>query len=125
MLHLTGVRAHLPSYPSTDGPAVSLEDLKSFRQMGSRCTGHPEYGWTSGVEVTTGPLGQGVANSVGMAISGNWLAKTFNRPGFDLLRSEERRVGKECVRTCRSRWSPHHEIKNYPRHLRIHQECYS
>src|SRR3546814_13299474 len=85
MLHLTAVRAHLPSYPSTDGPAVSLEDLKSFRQMGSRCTGHPEYGWTSGVEVTTGPLGQGVANSVGMAISGNWLAKTFNRPGFDLF----------------------------------------
>src|SRR3546814_15313861 len=85
MLHLTGVRAHLPIYPSTDGPAVSLEDLKSFRQMGSRCRGHPEYGWTSGVEVTTGPLGQGVANSVGMAISGNWLAKTFNRPGFDLF----------------------------------------
>jgi len=85
MLYLTGVRANLPSYPSTDRLAVTLEDLKSFRQMGSRCTGHPEYGWTSGVEITTGPLGQGVANSVGMAIAGRWLAKTYNRPGFDLF----------------------------------------
>jgi transketolase len=86
LLHLTGVRAHLPSYPDPDRPAVSLDDLKRFRQMDSRCTGHPEYGWTSGVEVTTGPLGQGVANSVGMAIAGAWMAQTFNRPGFDLFR---------------------------------------
>src|SRR3546814_7955708 len=80
-----GVRAHLHRYPATDGPAVSLGDLKSFRQMGSRCTGHPEYHLTSGVEATTGPLGQGVANSVGMAIAARWLAAQFNRPDFTLF----------------------------------------
>lgn len=86
LLHLTGVRANLPSYGDTNQLAVSLDDLKRFRQMDSRCTGHPEYGWTTGVEVTTGPLGQGVANSVGMAIAGRWMAHTFNRPGFELFR---------------------------------------
>ncbi|MEP6918393.1 MAG: transketolase, partial [Acidobacteriota bacterium] len=65
--------------------AVTLDDLESFRQAGSRCTGHPEYGWTSGVETTTGPLGQGVATSVGMAIAERWLAATYNRPGYDLF----------------------------------------
>jgi transketolase len=86
ILHLAGVQAHLPSYPDTHRLAVTLDDLQHFRQMDSRCTGHPEYGWTSGVEVTTGPLGQGVANSVGMAIAGRWMARTYNRPGFDLFR---------------------------------------
>jgi transketolase len=85
MLHLTGVRAHLPTYDSTRRLAVELDDLKSFRQEGSRCTGHPEYGWTSGVEITTGPLGQGVANSVGMAIAGAWMAATYNRPQYTLF----------------------------------------
>ena len=65
--------------------AVTLDDIKSFRQAGSRCTGHPEYGWTSGVETTTGPLGQGVATSVGMAIAGRWLAATYNRPGYEVF----------------------------------------
>ena len=85
LLYLTGVKAKSSSYPPGDRQAVTLDDLKSFRQAGSRCTGHPEYGWTSGVETTTGPLGQGLANSVGMAISERWLAATYNRPGYDLF----------------------------------------
>ncbi|RMG01813.1 MAG: transketolase, partial [Planctomycetota bacterium] len=69
----------------TDEPAVPLEHIKLFRQLESRCPGHPEYRHTSGVEMTTGPLGQGVATSVGMAIAGKWLAARYNRPGFDLF----------------------------------------
>jgi transketolase len=79
LLHLTGVRAVDPDYEILGSPAVSMDDLKSFRQLGSHCPGHPEYRWTSGVEATTGPLGQGVANSVGMAIAGKWLAARYNR----------------------------------------------
>jgi transketolase len=66
--------------------AVRLDDIRNFRQLGSRCPGHPEHGHTSGVETTTGPLGQGVANSVGMAIASCWLSATYNRPGFELFR---------------------------------------
>ncbi len=69
LLHLTGVKAVDPDYEIVGTPAVSLDDIKNFRQLGSRCPGHPEYHWTSGVETTTGPLGQGVATSVGMAIA--------------------------------------------------------
>jgi transketolase len=85
LLYLCGVKAMSPSYEQADRLAVTLDDLKRFRQAGSRCTGHPEYGWTSGVEATTGPLGQGVATSVGMAIAERWLAATYNRPGYDLF----------------------------------------
>ena len=85
ILHLTGVRAVDPDYEVVGKPAVSLDDIKSFRQFGSRCAGHPEYHWTSGVECTTGPLGQGVAMSVGMAMASKWLAARYNRPGFDLF----------------------------------------
>ena len=85
LLYLCGVKAMSPSYEQADRLAVTLDDLKSFRQAGSRCTGHPEYGWTSGVETTTGPLGQGVATSVGMAIAERWLAANYNRPGYDLF----------------------------------------
>ena len=85
ILHLTGVRAVDPDYEVVGKPAVSLDDIKSFRQFGSRCAGHPEYRWTSGVECTTGPLGQGVAMSVGMAMASKWLAARYNRPGFDLF----------------------------------------
>ena len=64
---------------------MTLDDIKNFRQAGSHCPGHPEYGWTSGVEATTGPLGQGVGMSVGMAAAGRWLGATYNRPGFELF----------------------------------------
>jgi transketolase len=85
MLHLAGVRAVNPAYEVVGEPAVALEDLERFRQLGSKCPGHPEYRWTSGVETTTGPLGQGVATSVGMAIAAQWQAAHFNRPGFELF----------------------------------------
>jgi transketolase len=85
MLHLTGVKAVNPKYETLGHPSVSLDDIKRFRQLDSRCPGHPEYRWTSGVETTTGPLGQGLATSVGMAIAARWLGGYFNRPGFDLF----------------------------------------
>jgi transketolase len=85
VLHLAKVKAVDPEYEILGRPSVTLEDIKSFRQFGSRCAGHPEYRWTSGVETTTGPLGQGVATSVGMAIAEKWLAARYNRPGFELF----------------------------------------
>jgi transketolase len=85
LLHLTGVRAVDPDYEVLGTPAVSMDDLKSFRQLGSHCPGHPEDRWTSGVEATTGPLGQGVANSVGMAIAAQWLAARYNRDNFPIF----------------------------------------
>jgi transketolase len=85
LLHLAGVKAVNPAYETIGRASVTLEDIKTFRELGSRCPGHPEYRWTSGVETTTGPLGQGVANSVGMAISSRWLASRYNKPGFDLF----------------------------------------
>jgi transketolase len=85
LLHLTGVKAVNPSYETLGELSVPLEDIKRFRQLDSRCPGHPEYRWTSGVETTTGPLGQGVATSVGMAIAGRWMAHYFNRPAFPMF----------------------------------------
>lgn len=78
LLHLAGV--------AKDGrTAVSLDDIKAFRELDSLCPGHPEYGHTIGVETTTGPLGQGIANSVGMAMAGQWMAAKFNRPGHEIF----------------------------------------
>ena len=88
MLYLTGVKAVDADYEMVGKPSVSLDDIKTFRQLGSRCPGHPEYRWTSGVETTTGPLGQGVATSVGIAIANKWLAARYNRPGFDLFNAD-------------------------------------
>ncbi|MGN6393560.1 MAG: transketolase, partial [Gemmatimonadales bacterium] len=85
MLYLTGVKAVNSQYERQGELAVTLEDIKRFRQLDSKCPGHPEYRLTSGVETTTGPLGQGVATSVGMAIAGEWQAAHFNRPDFDLF----------------------------------------
>jgi transketolase len=85
LLHLAGVQAVDSDYNTAGHPSVSLDDLKHFRQLDSHAPGHPEYHITSGVETTTGPLGQGVGNSVGMAIAERWLAARYNRPGFDLF----------------------------------------
>ena len=85
LLHLTRVTAVNPAYETLGEPAVPLDDLKRFRQLDSKCPGHPEYRWTSGVEATTGPLGTGAATSVGMAIAAHWQAAYFNRPGHDLF----------------------------------------
>jgi transketolase len=85
MLFLTGVKAVDPDYEVVGEPSVSLEDIKRFRQLDSKCPGHPEYRWTSGVETTTGPLGQGIATSVGMAVASKWLAARYNRDGFPLF----------------------------------------
>lgn len=78
LLHLIGVRAVDPDYEVERDLAVTMHDIETFRQLGSHCPGHPEYRWTSGVETTTGPLGQGVADSVGMAIAQCWLAERYN-----------------------------------------------
>ena len=85
MLHLSGVKAVNAKYERLGEPAVSLDDIKRFRQLGSKCPGHPEYHLTAGVETTTGPLGQGCGNSVGMAMAGRWLAGHFNRPDFAMF----------------------------------------
>ena len=85
MLHLADVKAVNAKYERLGTPAVSLDDIKRFRQLGSKCPGHPEYHLTSGVETTTGPLGQGCGNSVGMALAARWLAKHFNRPDFPIF----------------------------------------
>jgi transketolase len=85
LLHLAGVKAVNPKYERLGEPAVKLGDIERFRQLDSKCPGHPEYRWTSGIETTTGPLGQGVASSVGMAIGAKWQARYFNRPGFKMF----------------------------------------
>ena len=84
-LHLTGVQAVNADYETLGQPSVTLDDIRHFRQLNSKAPGHPEYHWTSGVEATTGPLGAGVATSVGMAIARKWLARRYNRPGFDIF----------------------------------------
>ena len=84
-LHLTGTRAVNAEYERLGEPSVTLDDIRRFRQLDSKAPGHPEYHWVSGVETTTGPLGQGVATSVGMAIGEKWLAGHFNRPGFEIF----------------------------------------
>jgi len=85
LLHLSGTKAVNASYEVPGEPSVTLDDIRRFRQLDSKCPGHPEYRWTSGVETTTGPLGQGVATSVGMAIAGRWMASHFDRPGFTMF----------------------------------------
>lgn len=85
MLHLTKVQAVNDDYELVGRPAVTIEDIENFRQLGSHAPGHPEYRWTSGVEATTGPLGTGAATSVGMAVAGAWLGARYNRDDFTMF----------------------------------------
>jgi transketolase len=93
-LHLTGVRkVSKHENKLEEGLSITLDDIKNFRQLHSPCAGHPEFGEAAGIETTTGPLGQGVGTSVGMAIAAKWLAARYNRPGFELF---ENRVYVLC-----------------------------
>jgi transketolase len=85
VLYLTGTRAVNAEYERLGEPSVTLDDIRHFRHLDSKAPGHPEYHWVSGVETTTGPLGQGIATSVGMAIARKWLASRYNQPGFELF----------------------------------------
>src|SRR5690242_7602957 len=85
VLHLTHTQAVNAEYERLGHASVSLEDIRHFRQLDSKAPGHPEYHWVSGVETTTGPLGQGIATSVGMGIAEKWLANRYNRPGFEIF----------------------------------------
>jgi len=120
MLHLTGVKAVNHKYEQIGELSVKLEDLKRFRQLDSKCPGHPEYRWTSGVETTTGPLGQGVATSVGMAIAGRWQAAHFNQPAFPMF---DYRVyalaGDGCMMEGIS-----HEAASLAGHLKLSNLCW-
>jgi len=97
ILHLTGVQATNSVYEKVGAPAVTLDDIKRFRQWGSKAPGHPEYHLVSGVETTTGPLGQGIATSVGMAVAGQFLAERYNRPGFEMF---DHRIYAVCGDGC-------------------------
>jgi transketolase len=97
VLHLTGTKAVNAEYERLGLPAVTLDDIRRFRQLDSKAPGHPEYHWVSGVETTSGPLGQGVATSVGMAIAQKWLAQRYNRPGFDVF---DHRIYAVCGDGC-------------------------
>ena len=85
ILHLTGVQAVNADYELLGHPSVTLDDIRRFRQLDSKAPGHPEYHWVSGVETTTGPLGQGVATSVGMAIAEKWLASRYNKNDYEIF----------------------------------------
>jgi transketolase len=85
VLHLTRTQAVNAEYERLGQPSVTLDDIRRFRQLDSKAPGHPEYHWVSGVETTSGPLGQGVATSVGMAIAQKWLATRYNRPDFEIF----------------------------------------
>jgi transketolase len=121
MLHLTRVRAVNEDYETLGEPSVPLEAIQRFRQLDSRCPGHPEYRWTSGVETTTGPLGQGLATSVGMALAGRWTATHFNRPGFeDLI---DFNVYALCGDGCMMEGISH-EAASLAGHLRLPNLCW-
>ena len=120
ILHLTGVQAVDPDYEVLGRPSVTLDDIKSFRQLDSRCPGHPEYHWVSGVECTTGPLGQGVSNAVGIAVAGRWMARHFNRPGFELFDFDVYALcGDGCMMEGIS-----NEAASFAGHLRIPNLCW-
>jgi transketolase len=120
LLHLAGVKAVNPKYETLGDLSVSLDDIKRFRQLDSKCPGHPEYRWTSGIETTTGPLGQGVATSVGMAIASRWMAQYFNRPGFELFNFNTYALaGDGCLMEGIS-----HEAASLAGHLKLGNLCW-
>jgi transketolase len=120
LLHLTGVKSVNPKYEALGELSVPLDDIKRFRQLESKCPGHPEYRWTSGVETTTGPLGQGVATSVGMALAGRWLGAQFNRPGFDMFGYRVYAIaGDGCMMEGIS-----HEAASLAGHLKLDNLCW-
>jgi transketolase len=120
LLHLCGVKAVDPMYEILGKQAVEIDDIKNFRQLDSKCPGHPEYRWTSGIETTTGPLGQGAASSVGMAIAGMWNAGYFNRPDFKLFNYDVYAVlGDGCMMEGVSS-----EAASYAGHLRLSNLCW-
>ncbi len=120
LLHLAGVKAVNPKYEVLGEPSVKLDDIKRFRQLDSKCPGHPEYRWTSGVETTTGPLGQGIATSVGMAVAGRWAAAHFNRPGFTLFDYDVYAIcGDGCLMEGVS-----HEAASLAGHLKLSNLCW-
>ncbi|MEO8500318.1 MAG: transketolase [Vicinamibacteria bacterium] len=120
LLHLSQVKAVNPKYETLGELSVPLDDIKRFRQLDSRCPGHPEYRWTSGIETTTGPLGQGVATSVGMAIASKWLAARYNKPGFDLFTHRVYALaGDGCMMEGIS-----HEAASLAGHLQLDNLCW-
>ncbi|HEY7121075.1 MAG TPA: transketolase, partial [Solirubrobacterales bacterium] len=120
LLYLAGVKAVDPDYEIVGKPAVSLDDIKHFRQLDSKCPGHPEYRWTSGVETTTGPLGQGIATSVGMAVASSWQAAQFNRRGAELFDWDVYAIaGDGCLMEGVS-----HEAASFAGHQRLSNLCW-
>jgi transketolase len=120
MLFLAGVRRVDSDYVVHDEPAVSLHEIEEFRQLHSRTPGHPEYRWTSGVETTTGPLGQGIATSVGMAIASKWQGERFNRPGAELFDFDVYALaGDGCLMEGVS-----HESASLAGHLKLDNLCW-
>src|ERR1700742_4534375 len=120
MLHLAGVKSVNPQYEVLGEPSVTLDDIKSFRQLDSKCPGHPEYRWTSGIETTTGPLGQGIATSVGMAIASKWQAEHFNREGFEMF---DFRTYALCGDGCMMEGISH-EAASLAGHLKLDNLCW-
>jgi transketolase len=120
MLHLTRVKAVNPAYERLGDVSVTLDDIRNFRQLDSKCPGHPEYRWTSGIETTTGPLGQGVATSVGMAMGARWMARHFNRPGFEMIGHDVYAIcGDGCMMEGVS-----NEAASLAGHLRLSNLCW-
>lgn len=119
MLHLTGV-SDVKHGKVIDAPSLTLDDIKAFRQLDSKTPGHPEYHWTAGVETTTGPLGQGVATSVGMAIASRWQAARFNTPGTALFDYDVYALcGDGCMMEGIS-----HEAASLAGHLKLSNLCW-
>jgi transketolase len=120
LLHLTRTQEVNAKYETIGRPSVTLEDVKSFRQLDSACPGHPEYHLTSGVEATTGPLGQGVAMSVGLAIAERWLAAYFNRPDYPVVDWRSYALcGDGCMMEGISS-----EAASFAGHLGLHKLCW-